>query len=220
MKTLHHLKSRLTPGLAGLIGLIGLMAAMLMVGACALKETDPGDDTAGVVINVKDSSKVHLTFDTDSIITFTDSGTFDLVALRAKMKDKGLNPDSVQITGLVVSYDDSTKKFIADNEGVGFYLRNYIRENDTGATKLALETLVDDDAQKHLKALAFDPTMTFFELGKHIFGNSEGFQSILDSVKDKTKEKVKIIAKLTLKDKLKVKGKLNLNMIVTVAGKV
>ncbi|GEM_PF-2614882 len=214
MTTYNLSKSRLVLGLAG------LMAAMLLIAACALKETDPADDTAGVVINVKDSSKVHLTFDSDTITTYTDSGTFDLIALRAKMKEKGLNPDSIQITGLVVSYDDSTRKFITDNEGVGFYLKIYIRENDTGAAKLALETLVNDDVAKGLKALAFDPTMTFFQLGKHIFGNSEGFQSVLDALRDKTKEKVKVIAKLTLKDKLKVQGRLNLNMIVTVAGKV
>jgi hypothetical protein len=200
--------------------LAGLIAALLMIGACALKETGPDDDKAGVVISVKDSSKVHIVFDSDTITTFTDSGTFDLDSLRAKMNDKGIDAGTIEITGLVVSYDTTTRNFIAANEGVAFFLKIYIRENDTGATKLALETLVNDDVKTGLKALTFDPDMTFLKLGTDIFGSEEGFQSILNSLKDETKHKIKVIAKLTLKEKLKKQGTLNLNMIVTVAGKV
>lgn len=203
-----------------LAGLVGLVASLLMIGACALRETSPEDENAGVVISVKDSSKVQLVFDNDSDTSFTDSGLFDLVALRQKMDDKGIKPESIEITGLVVSYDDNAKNFIANNEGVPFYLRIYIRENDTGKAKLALETLVDDDVQKGFKALAFDPDLTFLQLGNHIFGNPEGFPSILNSIKDESKRNIRVIATLTLKDKLKIKGTLNLNMVVTVAGKV
>lgn len=206
--------------LKGLKVLAGMLAAMLMIGACALRETSPDDENAGVVISVKDSSKVQLVFDNDDDTSFTDSGLFDLVALREKMDDKGIKPESIEITGLVVSYDQSAKTFIADNEGVPFYLRIYIRENDTGEAKLALESLVDDDAQKGFKALVFDPDLTFLQLGNHIFGNPEGFPSILNSIKDESKRKIRVIATLTLKDKLKIKGTLNLNMVVTVAGKV
>jgi hypothetical protein len=216
MKTSIHGKA----GSAGLMGLVGLLAAMLMIGACALRETSPDDEDAGVVISVKDSSKVQLVFDNDNDTTFTDSGLFDLVALREKMDEKGIKPESIEITGLVVSYDDSAKNFIANNEGVAFYLRIYVRENDTGEAKLALETLVDDDVQKGFKALAFDPDLTFLQLGQHIFGNAAGFPSILNSIKDESKLKIRVIATLTLKDKLKVKGTLNLNMVVTVAGKI
>jgi hypothetical protein len=207
-------------GTMGIKGLVGLLAAMLMIGACALRETSPEDENAGVVISVKDSSKVQLVFDNDNDTSFTDSGLFDLVALRNKMDDKGIKPESIEITGLVVSYDDNAKNFIASNEGVPFYLRIYIRENDTGKALLALETLVDDDVQKGFKALAFNPDLTFLQLGNHIFGNPEGFPSILNSIKDESKLKIRVIATLTLKDKLKIKGTLNLNMVVTVAGKV
>jgi hypothetical protein len=216
MTTTQYGKTRIAFGTAGLIG---LMAGMLMLGACALKETTPTDDSAGPVISVKDSSKIDLKFDSDDT-TFTDTGVFDLVALRQKMKDKGINSESVEITGLVVSYDDETAAFIKANEGVPFYIRIYIRENDTGATKLALESLVNDDVVRGFKALAFDPTMTFIQLGKHIFGNPEGYPNVLSAIKDVSKEKLTVIAKLTLKDKLKLKGELKLNMIVTVAGKV
>lgn len=207
-------------GYGGVAALLGLLASMLMIGACALRETSPEDENAGVVISVKDSSKVQLIFDNDDDTSFTDSGLFDLVALREKMDEKGIKPESIEITGLVVSYDDNAKSFIADNEGVPFYLRIYIRENDTGKAMLALETLVDDDVQKGFKALAFNPDLTFLQLGNHIFGNPEGFPSILSSIKDESKLKIRVIATLTLKDKLKIKGTLNLNMVVTVAGKV
>lgn len=214
MTTSKHGKAGFVPALAG------LLAAMLMIGACAMRETSTESDTAGVVISVKDSSKIRLVFDNDNDTTFTDSGLFDLVALRNKMDEKGIAPESIEITGLVVSYDEDAKAFITANQDVEFYLRIYVRENDTGAAKLALETLVDDDAKTGLKALAFDPDLTFLQLGKHIFANTEGFPGILNDIKDESKLKLRVIARLTLKDKLKVKGTLNLNMVVTVAGKV
>lgn len=81
---------------------------------------------------VKDSSKIVLTFDNDTSTIFTDSGRFNLVELRKKMEDKGINSDSIQITGIEVGYDETTKKFLTDNEGVKFFLKIYTRDNDTG----------------------------------------------------------------------------------------
>jgi hypothetical protein len=204
---------------AALVG--GLAAfAMLASTGCALKEsTDPDDDgKAGVVITVNDTAKVHLDFTDIAKTMFTDSGEFDLDAIRKKMEEKNLNPDSVEITGLQVTYDDSTKTFLAANKGVHFFIKIYVRE-DGGSRKLALETMQLD--QGTLKVLTFDPDNTLFELNKEIFGVPEGFPGILAGIKDKTKHKLMCIAELTVKDteKLKQAGKLNLNMVVTVAGK-
>lgn len=204
----------------GVIGLGSLLASMLLMGACALKESTSGDEEGGFVIAVKDSSRILLNFDSDTATIFTDSGTFNLVELRNKMNDKGINSDSIRITGIEVAYDDSTKAFIAANEGVHFYLRIYTRDDAASAKKLALETLVNDDVKSGLKALAFDPDMTMLLLNKHIFGAAEGFPGVLSAIKDKTKTSIQVIAELTLKERLKKPGTLKLNMVVTVAGKV
>jgi len=201
---------------ASLLG--GLAAfALLTAAGCALKEsTDPDDKGIGVVITVNDTAKVNLDFTDITKSVFVDSGEFDLDAIRNKMDEKGLNPDSVEITGLQVTYDDSTKTFLAANTGVHFFIKIYVRE-DGGARKLALETMQVD--QGALKVLTFDPNNTLFELNKEIFGVNEGFPGILAAIKDKTKHKLMCIAELTAKDKLVKAGRLNLNMVVTVAGK-
>ena len=200
---------------AALLG--GLAAFALVTGGCALKESTSDDDSGtGVVISVNDTAKVTLDFTNLSQTVFTDSGEFDLDAIRSKMKDKGLNPDSVEITGLEVTYDDSTKQFLKDNKSVHFFIKIFVRE-DGGARKLALETMQID--QGTFKVLTFDPDNTLFELNKEIFGNPEGFPGILAGIKDTSKHKLMCVAELTVKDALKVAGKLKLNMVVTVAGK-
>jgi hypothetical protein len=193
-------------------------AALGALGACALRDKVSEDsETSGVVVNINDSSNVVLTLDDDSKTQFTDSGSFDLDDIRKKMSDKGLDPDSVRITGIVVTYDDSTKSFIAGNSGVKFFLKMYLREG-TGARKLALETLEKDIEE--FKALEFDTTMQVFVLGKDIFANQEGFPRLLEAVKDKSVKSAWVIAELTVPGKLKTKGTLKVNMVVTVAGKV
>lgn len=203
---------------ARLLGGIAALSFLLGLGACALKESTSDDDTGGpgVVISVNDSTDVTLDFTDMSKVMFSDSGEFDLDAIRKKMKDKGLDPATVQITGIVVTYDDSTKAFLADNKGVKFSLKIFIRE-DGGARKLALSTKeTDSDA---FKVLAFDPDMALFELNKHIFGSPEGFPGFLSALKDENKHMVMCIAEMTLKEALKKAGNLKLNMVVTVAGK-
>ncbi|MDB5050352.1 MAG: hypothetical protein JWO30_3423 [Fibrobacteres bacterium] len=200
------------------LGLCGLLAALSMLGACALKETAEDSDTAGVVVNVDDSSNVVLTFDDSSRTVFKDSGSFNLDEIRQKMSDKGLDPDSIQITGIAVTYDSTTRDFITANEGVKFFLRIYLREEGTGERKLALETLENDIDE--FKALAFDPNMAVLELGKHIFGNPEGFPDLLKAVKDSNIHSAWVIAELTVPGKIKKTGTLKINMVVTVAGKV
>ena len=202
------------------MGMLGVAAVMLVSGACALKESTSGNDSPSIVVAVKDSSKIVLTFDNDTSTIFTDSGRFNLVELRKKMEDKGINSDSIQITGIEVGYDETTKKFLTDNEGVKFFLKIYTRDNDTGVTKLALETLEAD--KNGFKALAFDPTMALLVINQHIFGADPGFPGVLSAIKDKNKTSIKIMAKMFLSpgEKLKTKGILNLNLVVTVAGKV
>ncbi len=200
------------------LGALGGLLALSALGACALRDKVSDDSgPAGVVVNVNDSSNVVLTFNDDTKTVFTDSGAFNLDDIRKKMSDKGLNPDSVQITGIVVTYDDSTRAFITANQGVKFYLKLYIRQG-SGERKLALETLEKDIGE--FKALAFDPQMLVFELGKDIFANPEGFPGLLASIKDKSVKSAWVIAELTVPGKIKVKGALKLNMVVTVAGKV
>jgi hypothetical protein len=70
-----------------------------------------------------------------------------------------------------------------------------------------------------LKVLTFNPDQTLFELNKQLFPVEEGFPGILIGIKDENKHKLMCIAELTVKSPLKAAGKLNLNMVVTVAGK-
>jgi hypothetical protein len=197
----------------------GLLISMLMLGACALKETvDDTSGNTGVVVKVQDSSNVVLDFGDTAKTLFTDSGVFDLDDIRSKMSKRGLNPDSIEITGIAVTYDDSTKNFITANQGVKFILKLYLRIEGSGQKKLALYTLDKDTAD--FKAMVFDPKMFVFELGKQIFGSPEGFPDLLTSVKDTSKKTAWFIAELAVPDKLKAKGTLKLNMVVTVAGKV
>lgn len=202
------------------LGGIAALSLLFAMGACALKESTSGDDDGGggpgVVITVNDSTDVLLDFTDATKPMFSDSGEFDLDAIRAKMEDKGLDPATVEITGIVVTYDDSTKDFLADNKGVKFSLKIFIRE-DGGSRKLALSTMETDS--EAFKVLAFDPDQALFELNKHIFGSPEGFPGFLDALKNNEKHKVMCIAELTLKETLKKTGSLKLNMVVTVSGK-
>jgi hypothetical protein len=200
------------------LGVCGLAAALFALAACAMSESTSDDDTSGVVVAVKDSTQIVIQFDSDTSTLFTDSGSFNLDEIRKKMRDKDIDPDSIEITGLAVTYDETTAQFIRDNEGVRFYLEIFIRENETGAAKLALETLVTD--KNGLKALAFDPKLSLLLLNQHIFA-APGFADVLTAIKDTGKHSMKAIAKLHLNgDKLKKAGTLKLNMVVTVAGKV
>ena len=212
METSLLKKSRLALCMAG------IAVAALAFGACALKDSTSGDDSGtGLVISVKDTAKVKLDFSDMAKTVFIDSGTFNLVEIRSKLKDKGINPDSVQITGIEVRYSDSAKVFLDANKDIKFVLKVYIRENGTGEKKLTLETpAVDAGAAK---VLAFDPAMTLFQLNKHIFGNEDGFPGLLSAIRDTTKLSVRCIAELALQSPLKTAGNLRLNMVVTVAGK-
>ncbi len=200
-------------------GLAALCALALVWGlaACALRESvDDTEGGPGVVISVNDSTRVNLDFSDMSKIVFTDSGEFDLDEIRRKMKDKGLNPDSVKITGIVVTYDSATHSFLLDNKGVKFALKVFARE-DGGTRRLVLYTPETDSDV--FKVQSFDPDQALFELNKHIFGSPDGFPGFLSAIKDTTKHKEMCIAELTLKETLKKAGNLKLNMVVTVAGK-
>ena len=144
------------------------------------------------------------------------AGLVTLDQIRQKMKDKGLNPDSVEITGLVVTYDETTKQFLTDNEGLPFALNVFIRE-DGGTRKLVLYTL--DKATATFPVQKLDPNQTLFELNKQIFGSPDGFPGFMSAIKDTSKHKEEVIAELTMLQKLRKAGKLNLNMVVTVSGK-
>lgn len=199
---------------AALLG--GLAAFALLSSGCALKESTDPDGKTSIVISVNDTAKVNLDFTDITKTVFTDSGEFDLDGIRSKMKKEGLDPAAVEITGIDVTYDDQTKTFLSANKGIPFFIKIYVRE-DGGARKLALETMLMD--QGSLKVLTFNPDQTLFELNKQLFPVEEGFPGILIGIKDESKHKLMCIAELTVNSPLKAAGKLNLNMVVTVAGK-
>ena len=203
---------------ASLLKGLAVCAFLAAFGACALKEaTDSnGNDGPGIVISVNDSTNVTLDFTDLTKITFSDSGEFDLDEIRKKMDDKGLNPDSVHITGIVVTYNDSTKAFLESNKGVKFALKVFVRE-DGGSRKLVLYTPETTSGAQQVQA--YDPDQALFELNKHIFGSPDGFPGFLSAIKDTSKHKEMCIAEMTLKETLKKAGNLKLNMVVTVAGK-
>lgn len=202
---------------AMVLGLGAIAATVLLgLGACAIKDSTEGPD-GGVVVSVNDSSSINLIFDSTNPTVYTDSGEFNLDEIRSRMSDKGINADSVKITGLSVTYDDATKAFIEANAGIPFVIKIYTRDADGAPKKLTIES---HDAVGDFKPLTFDPKATLYMLDKEIFGNAEGFPGLLTSIKDKSKHKVKVIAELTIKETLKAKGALKLNLVVTVAGKV
>lgn len=199
-------------------GLLGLV--MLGLSACAIRESDSdptgGSGGSGVVVSVTDSSKVRLDFTNLDTLVFRDSGEFDLDKLRERLEEKEIDLESIKIIGLVVTYDDSTKQFLTDNEGTKFILRIYVKEAlDTAKSRLTLESYVDP-----AKAAELDPNQTLFELNKHLFGKEEGMPYFLAAIQDTSLKKMRVIAELTLLEKLKKAGTLKLNLVVDVAGKV
>jgi hypothetical protein len=205
----------LTTGARRLAFFLGL--ALLGLSACAIREgsSDPAGGS-GVVVSVTDSSKVSISFDNLDTLVFRDSGEFDLDNLREKLDEKDIDLESIRIIGLIVTYDDSTKQFLTDNAGTKFILRIYVKEAvDTATPRLTLESYVDP-----AKAAVMDPNQVLFELNKHLFGKAEGMPYFLAAIQNTSLKKMRVIAELTLLEKLKKKGKLNLNLVVDVAGKV
>lgn len=213
---MHNLNAKIGRRLR--LGALGLLAsALLGLSACAIKEsgTDPADGS-GIVVSVTDSTKVSLDFDNLAKTVFTESSEFSLDTLRKKLEDKSIDINTIKIIGLVVTYDAETKQFLTDNQGIRFVMRIYTNAvTDTGRGKLTLETYVDP-----AKASKLDPNQVLFELNKHLFGKEEGMPFLLGAIQDRTMSKVRVTAELTLLDPLKKVGKLNLNMVVDVAGKV
>lgn len=212
------LKSSCPGGIRRLaFGLLGL--ALLGLSACAMREGDSGTGNgggSGVVVTVTDSSRVSLDFTNLDTLVFRDSGEFDLDRLRERLDDKEIDLESIRIIGLVVTYDDSTRQFLADNEGVKFILRIYVKEaEDTAQARLTLESYVDP-----AKASELNPNQTLFELNKHLFGKEEGMPYFLAAIQNTSLKKMRVIAELTLLEKLKKAGTLKLNLVVDVAGKV
>jgi hypothetical protein len=193
-----------------------LAAAALEMGACAFRE-DPTDNGGGLSIFVTDSSKVHLNFDDVEKTVFEDSGEFDLDAVRKNLSDKGIDSKSVTITTLVVTYDDSTKKFLEDNADLRYNLKIFLREkSDTTAPKLALESA---GPTKGDTVLTLNPSKIDFTMGKELAVDTAGFPGFVASIQDTSQHKMFVLARLTVLDKLKATGSLNLNMAVTVGGK-
>ena len=213
--------------LAGTFGLLavalGLLTVVLGLPGCAIRESgsNPADDDgggSGLVITVKDSAKVTLDFGDTATRVFSDSAEFNLVSLRKKLNDKDIDPAFVDLIGIQVTYDSSTRQFLSDNQDIRFILRIYTRNaEDTGKGLLTLETIVDedDDAMARL-----DPDQLLFKLNQDLFGNAEGFPFLLGVIEDESVERILVRAELELVDKLKVPGELHLNMVVDVAGKV
>jgi hypothetical protein len=160
-------------------GLLGLV--LLGLSACAIREgdSDPtgGSGGSGVVISVTDSSKVTLDFNNLDTLVFRDSGEFDLDKMREKLDEKEIDLESIKIIGLVVTYNDSTRQFLTDNEGIKFILRIYVKEvSDTAKAKLTLESYVDP-----AKASTLDPDHVLFDLFARRIGfviGSDMFRSV------------------------------------------
>jgi hypothetical protein len=198
------------------LALLGL--GLLGLAGCAIKDgnTDPGDGN-GVVVSVTDSTKVTLDFDDINKKIFTESNSFNLDTLRKKLNDKNIDLESIKIIGLVVTYDAATKQFLTDNEGVQYALRIYTNTMaDTGKGKLTLETY----NQASGKAPTLNPDQVLFELNKHLFGKEDGMPFLLASIQDTSVKELKVTAELEILGSLKKTGKLNLNLVIDVAGKV
>jgi hypothetical protein len=213
----HRLAFATRPILTGVAGFL-LGSTLLGLSACAIREggSDPAGGGTGVVVSVTDSSKVSLDFGNLDTLVFRDSGDFDLDKLREKLDDKDIDLESIRIIGLVVTYADSTKQFLTDNAGTKFILRIYVKEAvDSAKGRLTLESYVDP-----AKASVLNPDQVLFELNKHLFGKEEGMPYFLASIQDTSLKKMRVIAELTLLEKLKKTGKLSLNLVVDVAGKV
>lgn len=199
------------------LALLGL--GLLALSACAIKEgsSDPTGGGNGVVVSVTDSTKVTLNFDDIAKKLFTESSTFNLDTLRKKLNDKNIDLASIKIIGLVVTYDAETKQFLTDNEGVQYALRIYTNSlADTGKGKLTLETY----NQASGKAPTLDPDQVLFELNKHLFGMQDGMPFLLASIQDTSVKQLRVTAELEILGTLKKTGKLNLNLVIDVAGKV
>jgi hypothetical protein len=201
------------------LALGALMAgASLGLWACAFSDEGATEEGGGILVQVTDSSKVNLSFDDIDQTVFVDSGEFDLDAIRDEINKKGIDLESVKISSLLVTYDDTTKKFLSDNKGLEYNLKIYTKEkSDTGAAKLTLEST---GKEKGDTTLVLDPESVKFTLGSELAAIPEGFHDLLAAIQNTDMHKVFVKAQLTVLEKLKATGKLNLNMVVTVAGKV
>jgi hypothetical protein len=192
-----------------------LAAAALGAWACAFQE-DVSED-GGLAVFVTDSSRISLDFDDLEQTVFEDSGEFSLEDVRKNLQDKGLNLSTVTISTLVVTYDDSTKKFLEDNQGLDYNLKIFVKEKgDTAAPKLAL---VSAGTAPGDTTLEFNPTKTSFAMGTDLAVDAAGFPSFIAAIQDTSKKIEFVLARLTVPGKLKATGKLNLNMVVTVGAK-
>ena len=124
----------------------------------------------------------------------------------------------MHITGLLVTYDDSTRAFLDDNKGLKYVLTIYVHvPGDTAKPKVALQS---EGLAPGSTPLILDPDQVLFELNKQIFGSPEGFSVLVDALKNPSLLEIEVIAELRLLEKLKRGGNLKLNMVVTVAGKI
>ena len=191
------------------IGIAGAMLAGMLLGlsGCNL------EDASGQAVLVKDSTTVEVDFADKVTKKFRDSGDFDLVELRKQLAEKKIALKDVQITGLQVSYDNSTSAFLSANKDVKFIVRLYVKDA-AGVNKLAVASPETD--LKTVKILSFSPTLTLFKLNEQIFANPAGFPLMLAAIQDVKKEKLEIVAEIEIVTALKETGTVKLSMVVTV----
>lgn len=199
---------------------MAVLAGLALAGnwGCAIRENVNGGD-GRVAVEVKDSSNIDLDFDVLTKREYRDSGELNLKSVRDNLASKDIALSDVEITDLVVTYDDSTKAFLEANKGVKYYLRLYVKNvDDTSAGKLALKTYkVTPEGGPQL---TLDPAIALFELNKTIFPDVEGYSELVTAIKDVSKEKIFVIAVLTFLEDLKATGPLRLKVVVSVGSKV
>ena len=193
----------------------GIALALSSLMACTMSDNTVTDKTGnGLTVSITDSTTVTVQLKDLTKSTFSDTSSIDLADIRKQLKDKNIDLSSINITGLAVSYGDSSAKFLLANQDVKFVLKIYVKESsDSGIGKVALETSA-------MAPLAFSETQVVFQLQQQIFANPSGFPLVKSGIQDVTKSELKVRAELTLIDAMKVVGMLKVNFVATVSGKV
>ena len=197
---------------------LGILACL---GLSSCLGSDGGGD-GGLVVTVMDTTTVNMSFTKPIPDTgawkFGANDSFDVAKVRNKMKDKGMDLNTVQITDVEVTFDPATLVFVTNNNGVPFYMKiatQTVLVGGSTADTIALET-------SKSPYLTFASAMLAFRLNQNIFANPAGMGKLLKAIQDTTVSQFRIRGELDGDGthKMNQSGTLNVNFIVTVGGKM
>ena len=209
MKIMKHTK-KLSLGLA-VLALSGLTACNISSSNAQVGGTNGG----GLVVTFSDTTNITIHFNDITKIIFSDSALFDLVDIRQKLKDNGMDSSSVSITELKASFDATTLAFLQANANIKYVFQVYTKDPASSAlAKLTLESSSDSSA-----ILSFLPANPPMELNKQLFGNASGFADLIGAIQG-TALSLRAVAQMTLMPgPLLVPGDVVVNLVITVSGK-